>query len=47
MDVHTLRIFQRKAIKSKREILEALNDYSAHLLHDEGIHRMPYSIDQH
>lgn len=35
MDAHALKLFQRKAIKSKREILNALNDYSFHLVHDE------------
>lgn len=35
MDAYSLRLFQRKAIKSKREILEAMNDYSSHLAHDE------------
>ena len=35
MDAHTLKLFQRKAIKSKREVLEALSDYSLRLMHDE------------
>lgn len=35
MDERTLEIFQRKAIKSKREVLEALEDYSHHLVHDK------------
>lgn len=35
MDAHTLRLFQRKAIKSKREVLEALSNYSSHLVNNE------------
>lgn len=36
MDAHTLKLFQRKALKSKREVLEALSDYSSRLAHDEN-----------
>ncbi len=35
MDAHTLQLFQRKAIKSKKEIIDALDEYSAHLVHDK------------
>lgn len=40
MDAHTLKLFQRKAIKSKREVLEALSNYSFRLAHGKK-----YSLD--
>ncbi|WP_270356006.1 hypothetical protein [Adlercreutzia equolifaciens] len=33
MDTYTLKLFQRKAIKSQREVLEALSNYSFRLAH--------------
>lgn len=35
MDARTLKLFQRKAIKSQREVLEALSNYSFRLAHDK------------
>ncbi|MEC4185088.1 hypothetical protein VJ918_09735 [Adlercreutzia sp. R21] len=40
MDAHTLKLFQRKAIKSKKEVLEALSNYSFRLAHGKK-----YSLD--
>lgn len=36
MDTYALKLFQRKSIKSKREILDALDLYSSNLIHDDS-----------